>query len=364
MNLQNLHEGQVVKNYKELCRLLEIEEVSGNSKIIQMRELERLAKIEKDGHSFTVKELYKNVPEKGIESTFSNRSLYIGNFSVQLLHYLAEDFELKKSKGMANDGSNYMFTTPRDLFRLTGMVNEKYHFTKFAVRDFLNNNGGRSINNFDIDEFFNATTRKMYSITRSSLETLSKRLLIKYDSRHILTFRGDKIVTDDQQAMTIRTTQLKVYNEMIDEGKMKGMKRTDKDGMRVPVAILSEVHLSPHFEEFYARVNAELKSRYEWENIFSGWKINFHTEHLEENIEKYERDMGYIRENKLSLNNKLAGFIEKTSQKRYGEARNKYEIYLNQIMTQISQKKSSFAYEESFIKSQSLLVDMFIKIKE
>ena len=39
MNIENLKEGMVVKNYKELCKLLEIEPKISNSKKAQLKEM-------------------------------------------------------------------------------------------------------------------------------------------------------------------------------------------------------------------------------------------------------------------------------------------------------------------------------------
>ena len=58
MKVDNLEVGQVVKNYKELCTLLELDVKAGNSRKAQIKELERFIDYEKKGHSFIVKEIY------------------------------------------------------------------------------------------------------------------------------------------------------------------------------------------------------------------------------------------------------------------------------------------------------------------
>ena len=39
LRVENLHEGQIIKNYKELCKILEIEEKPGKSRQLQHNHL-------------------------------------------------------------------------------------------------------------------------------------------------------------------------------------------------------------------------------------------------------------------------------------------------------------------------------------
>lgn len=64
MKTENLISGQVFKNYKELCSVLEIEVKSGNTKIAQLKELERHCSYHKEGNKFVIDEIYNEVKEK------------------------------------------------------------------------------------------------------------------------------------------------------------------------------------------------------------------------------------------------------------------------------------------------------------
>lgn len=58
MKIENLKVGMVIKNYKELCKLLEIEEKGGSSKKAQMKELNRYCKFIKKGYKFKITKIY------------------------------------------------------------------------------------------------------------------------------------------------------------------------------------------------------------------------------------------------------------------------------------------------------------------
>ena len=59
MKIENLHEGMVIKNYKELCKLLEINVSSGNGKIAQVKNLGTYCKYHKEGYKIIIDEIYK-----------------------------------------------------------------------------------------------------------------------------------------------------------------------------------------------------------------------------------------------------------------------------------------------------------------
>ena len=59
MKMENLHEGMVIKNYKELCALLEIEVFGGNQKRSQMKDLETYCSYHRDGYKYIIDEVYE-----------------------------------------------------------------------------------------------------------------------------------------------------------------------------------------------------------------------------------------------------------------------------------------------------------------
>lgn len=60
MNMDNLTEGLVIKNYKELITLLGEEVKSGNAKIRQIKDLEQYCQYRKEGNRFIIEKIYKN----------------------------------------------------------------------------------------------------------------------------------------------------------------------------------------------------------------------------------------------------------------------------------------------------------------
>lgn len=118
MNIKNLKEGQVIKNYKELCNLLEIKSTTnGITKNNQLKKLETLCKYRKEGNKFIIEEIYKNPisPEITIKDIIKSRNN-------------------KYIKPLANIIVEYLYNNPKEvsnvpiskLFTLLGITNNNY----------------------------------------------------------------------------------------------------------------------------------------------------------------------------------------------------------------------------------------------
>lgn len=64
MNLENLQEQQEIKNYKELCKLLDWNVSSGNTKKAQFKELDRYCLYHKNGNKFIIDKIFEEPRDK------------------------------------------------------------------------------------------------------------------------------------------------------------------------------------------------------------------------------------------------------------------------------------------------------------
>ena len=69
--------GQVIKNYKDLCSILNQGIKTGRSKILQLKDISRYVKLKKDKQQFTVVEIYKEpLPKIDGRENGNNRKEY------------------------------------------------------------------------------------------------------------------------------------------------------------------------------------------------------------------------------------------------------------------------------------------------
>ena len=92
--MSNLREGQVFKNYKELCVFLGWEITNGNSKKKQMDTLSTMCKWHKEGNKIVVDEVYeKQLVKPNKKRMFSDE--FYGEFNTSGVYMLTDKFDKK-----------------------------------------------------------------------------------------------------------------------------------------------------------------------------------------------------------------------------------------------------------------------------
>ena len=151
--IQKLSEGQIFKNYRELCSELGLEVLDGNSKISQMKEIERHIKLRKDRYKLIIEEIYAE--------------------------------PLPKEDGRVNNGRN--------------ISNTKYDELMDAIIiNLLINNGGEIeesytylMNNYL--KFFTSEYKKLYNVgykRYSEINNMSKGLVMTYQQKMYKVVNG------------------------------------------------------------------------------------------------------------------------------------------------------------------------------
>lgn len=85
MQIENLKVGMTIKNYKELCKLLEVDVKAGKSKQLQLTDFQRYFDYLKEGNKFIIKEIY-NVPKVKVDNRINNK----GGNNMKYSHILSD----------------------------------------------------------------------------------------------------------------------------------------------------------------------------------------------------------------------------------------------------------------------------------
>ena len=109
LDLSNIYEGMYIKDYRELCRLLNLEITTGYSKQVQLREISRYMDILKteNNNSYLVLEIY----DKPIPSNVNSK--YTQFIQDILLYYLAKE------------DKHVIYLNKGQLIKILGLVNDK-----------------------------------------------------------------------------------------------------------------------------------------------------------------------------------------------------------------------------------------------
>ncbi len=158
----------IYKNYKELCEVMDWKVKSGNTKISQLKDLERYCKYHKEGNKFIIDEIYENPLPKEDNRFNGNNSVYKENIDKLILHMCSETYDSKY---------NYIELTTNTLMERLHIINKNFKV------------GRNNINKFSrylevpietIYDFYNSTYKKNKDIIEASLKRFKNKALLDW----------------------------------------------------------------------------------------------------------------------------------------------------------------------------------------
>lgn len=167
MNINNISEGQIFKNYKALCEELGELVKTGKAKQLQLSDWERFFDYHKSGHNFIISKIYETPKEKVDgrgKSEGSRRSIY-GNATQLLITDL-----LARSNGYVTISKNKLMVS-------IGMINVNYGECSQQVKKLAKYT---DMNEKFIYDFYNINNNNFTSIIESALRNLEDKSIIMY----------------------------------------------------------------------------------------------------------------------------------------------------------------------------------------
>lgn len=272
MNIGNLRNNMVVKNYKELCNILEIPIVSGNSKLKQLKELELYCTYYKQGNKIIIDKLREKPKVKPI----NKNSKYIELIGDILVNYLYAECK--------NTGYNITLSLG-NIMEIVGLVNSNYavgNRHKKELSQILN------VNILSVYYFYNTTKGEFKNIIERALKSLQNRRVLFYKQVKTICIKEGNckkyIVADTEQEQEILNIEKQVLREM-------GYNN------------LSKLWLSGKIKTFQRKVKKLMPV--DWIYYFNSYNLNIGDVAL-------EIEYNSIKETKEKLNNKSIEKVEKS----------------------------------------------------
>lgn len=312
MNTNNLKVGQVVKNYKELCSILDTEpKASTNTKgrKLHHEHFKQYFEYNKEGQKYIITKIYKNAENKIKRG--GNNSVYKDDLRLSILDFLEKD------------KSGEMLISRGRLFEVTKMVNINYRFgqrnieelskildiPKEFIKDFylINNSKLKGITDRNMLSF--SEDENLFAVNIVNVVAIVEIKIIKNSlGKPILNGKGEA----ERKDLIFReaTDEENLFiNKCTNEAKEKLEKKYNKKLLDP-----KDIFLNNLWEEYNELVNKKLKRN----NIafyYKAYKIIYDNDIIEENLKKYEEK--FIRsifknKNKESINKKVVKSLEKT----------------------------------------------------
>lgn len=323
-----LEKGMVIKNYRELCKLLNQKECNGNSRKAQLKEFERYFSWEKSGQKYIITEIYdKPLPSKDKRKQ-GNNSIYVKCIEVLLMSLLATK-------------QGYKYTLSQRQWWLTlGMINNKYGYNTTEKQLELIELDP-VITTYEINTFYDRTHRKLSDIFRSALKSLKNRKLIDFNYKTIVVRENEHIFFDDGD-------DDHVYEEANDYTLYKILE-TEKEVLEeMGYDKFIQVQLRYKTNQYYNRVKELLYERYGITNYYKQIEIIYTQKHIIKALPDVEREL-----EKELLNTQIVDVLNKQAEKIY--KKNEEDFFM---------EKSDFYPPSNYVLAQKLLTSALIQIKK
>lgn len=291
--------GMVVKNYKELCQLLNQPVLNGRSKKYQLEDFKRYFDFDKSGIKFIISDIYDTPLSKEDLRKLGNNSIYVNCIEVILLQYLSEQ------KGFTAT------LTKRDWWEILGLNNQNYGRIPESNLISLN----ESITPFEIKHFYQRCNKKLEQILFSSLNSLSNRKLIDYEVETVIIMEDEfgnrfhHIAQFEDEKTKITAIERYVLHDIM------GYER------------MIQVFSSFRQAEFYHKVNELLEEYYGWKGYFKQIHIAYTPKHVHEALPEMT-----IKLQKELLNSKVIDALNINAQNFYDQSLAEYESKKKELL--------------------------------
>lgn len=342
MNIENLKEGMVVKNYKELCKLLGLEPKKANSKKAQLKEIERYFGYHKEGQKIIIDEIYKEKKpkkDKRVEGGYPEMRTLI----LRLL--LLSDQEPNRA----------VFPTST-LLRKINAVNVNYATGRRCQEELSEYLG---IDQEYVGEFYDSTHTNLKNALETNLNNLrddrlifwSKTIMVCKNNPKIKLNELGEIEMDEEGNVVAEVYQ--DFREATQEEKEKILSTEKKVLETLGVEKVTEVFKKGLSDIFYKEVYKRVRRSCNISFYFNAYDITFIRDNIEKELKKIE-SVSDLRESYM-LNQRVKDKVLINAENRSDKAKNDNS---NKKSIKVRQADD---YIENTIKLIDIVIDMSAK---
>lgn len=296
MKISNLKEGMILKNYKELCGVLDVEpkKTGSNSYKSQIREFETRFEFHKQGHKIIIDKIYEEAKANMYSKANGNNSQYIDDMEYLMLNLLSK-FKIKKDEKI---GFSKNF-----LYSYCGLINDNYKIVRGNALKFSEM---IDMPIQTINECFDYTNNRMLKALQRTLNRMKKESLITWGNGY------NMVMIDENNKQYLKVASIE------DEKIIMSIER--RLMVQIGAANKRLIFVSGLWDNFKSKANAQLKEYYPdlcyyYDNI----NFNYNNKDIELALKKYEN--ATKSEVKSTINDKFSKSLDGTIKRRHEKAK-------------------------------------------
>lgn len=292
MNIKNISEGMVAKNYKQMCELLGEKVKGGESKRSQLKEWERYFSFHKEGNKLVVDNIYETPLEREDGRVCGNNSLYSKYIQKLILDLLAQE-----------ENNGQVFLSCNQLLRKLQMVSCNYAKGK---RDIPKLSEILKIDEIIVKDVYEYTHNKLKGALETALKSLVKQCWINYRIKKTVCINTVSLVLNElgEVKITNGTPDYSIkqyYREATLEEEQSILKFESLVLDSLNCKDKQEVMIKGLMEIFRNNVNKHLKEHCNIEFYYDSYEIISHKDTLVERLGRFEKKGAFDDLNKLIL---------------------------------------------------------------
>lgn len=357
-----------VKNYKELCEFFGVEpKAGGQSKISQIKDLERMGDFKKDpkGYGYTIYSKYKEIKPKETARGRYRQADYIDAIELLIL-----DLIIQKNKEEL-----HMVISKSKLLKELNMINSNYNECRKRQAKFSKY---LDIKEEIINEYFDTTSRMLEGNLETALKNLEKKRLIFLEQRIMVieqkpTIEGTHIEKEvhidsfgeEQEIFTNKPNSIDTYfiNRYATQLEKNYILETEKDLLnKYKSSTIGEVISTGKGKEYYKELYGDLFEEIGIIKYYKGYDITFNIKHIKEEKRELEDYAFNALERELKrqeVNNKLQDRIIDNATNRQKKLLKETEVIFgecNKTTTKDFRKEED--YVDNYRKTNKVVIDI------
>lgn len=326
MKIENLKEGMILKNYKELCGVLDIKPTvkANNQRLAQFKELDRYCIYHKEGHKIIIDEIFEEVKSKVDNRSKGNNTKYTDDIEYLILTLLNK-FKISKHEKVGFS-KNFLYSH-------CGLSNDNYKLVKSNTLKFsqMIDMPVQTIN-----ECFDYTNNRMLKTLQRTLNKMKKQSLITWGNGYNMVMFDE----NNEQYLKVASIEDEKYILSVEREIMLKMGAANK----------RLIFTGGQWDSFKSKANTELKKiypnlHYYYDNI----SFNYNNEDIKRMLDKYENIKK--SEVKIIVNGKFSKSLDGTIKRRHEKAKDNES---NSIL-------GNYQKSKEYPKEQKKIKDVIIK---
>ena len=313
MKIKNLTVGKVIKNYKSLCEILEIEakKSGSNSHKAQLKEFNRYFEFEKQGHKYIITKIYENPKERIDNRMNGNNTVFSDDIEKLILNILAssKDDTITIARGQ--------------LYKALCMCNENYLLGRSNISKLSEI---IELPKSAIYEFYDNNSSKLRDTVERNLRRLRSRALITWNNTITVAVTEVEIEYNefgepifDKRTKSIRY-KTKTVHRLADKFEKKAILKYEHEVLKeMGIDTIQKVFLLGKWKYFKQQVEDKLReNNTNIDYYYDTYTITFNNEDVKNYVKKLSDNS--IKDIKNNINHNMIESIKKSTMKRHDKA--------------------------------------------